>query len=617
MLLQGPRRYPATQVVLLMGMWRIAAAAADGGRRRLVLAASMALLALGLAAPAACASAAVTVSPLNGTPDASPRTQISFLGVPGDQIADVSVVGSSSGRHTGRLEAYDSSPGASFLPSRPFAQGEHVSVSAMVGPAGHRQRVGTTFTVAHPSNHPISSGSPLRLTKAGLEQSFVSAPALRPPVVSVGAASPNATPGDIFLTPTHGYGQTGMMIVNQQGRLVWFQAAPRNDTATNLQVQGYDGQPALTWWQGHVDNELGVGFGTDEIYSDTYTPLASVSAGNGYQADLHEFQLTPQGSAFITAYTLVDVNLSSLGGSADGILQDSVLQEIDVRTGLVMFEWHAYGHVALQDSFTRPSASGRPWDFFHLNSISLDPWGDGNFILSARNTWAAYEINHVSGAVMWRVGGTHPSFKMGPGTGFAWQHDVRWQPDHTLTMFDDGAAPAEHTQSRVIRERIDWKHDTVDLVGRIVHDPPLLAGSQGNDQVLGDGDQFVGWGEAPYFSEYGPSGEVLLDARIPYPGQSYRAYRFPWSATPAAPPSVAMKAAGAGATVYASWNGATEVSSWRVLGGASPGSLAPVASAAASGFETAIPVGGAYAYVAVQAVGGGGQVLGMSAVVRG
>jgi hypothetical protein len=459
------------------------------------------------------------------------------------------------------------------------------------------------------------AGKPLQLSKAGLVQSFVSEPELQPPSLFVSTDSPGATPGDLFFTPTHGYGQSGAMIVNAQGSLVWFHQAPGEDFDADLQVQSYDGQPVLTWWQGYVPQSLGVGFGQDQIYSTAYTPVATVSAGNGYQADLHEMQITPQGSAFITAYSLVDANLSSVGGSSNGILQDAILQEIDIKTGLVMFEWHAYGHVALSDCYSSPSTNaGQPWDFFHMNSVSLDSWGDGNFIISSRNTWAAYEINHLSGAVMWRLGGRHPSFKMGAGTGFAWQHDVRWQPDHTLTIFDDGATPKEHSQSRAIRERINWAHHSVELVGRYVHTPAILTGSQGNNQVLADGDSLVGWGEEPYLTEFSTSGQILFDAHFPSPGQSYRAYRFPWSAQPAAAPSAGVEASSAeAATVYASWNGATDVSEWRVLGGASSTSAtSPIATAPASGFETAIGVSSADAYFAVQALGSGGQVLSTS-----
>ena len=84
-----------------------------------------------------------------------------------------------------------------------------------------------------------------------------------------------------------------------------------------------------------------------------------------------------------------------------------------------MFEWHAYGHVALDDSYNEgPISPSIPWDFFHVNSISLDPSGDGDFLISSRNTWAGYEIDGHTGQILWRLGGKHPSFHMGPGTGY-------------------------------------------------------------------------------------------------------------------------------------------------------------------------------------------------------
>jgi hypothetical protein len=213
---------------------------------------------------------------------------------------------------------------------------------------------------------------------------------------------------------------------------------------------------------------------------------------------------------------------------------------------------------------------------------------------------------------MWRVGGKHSSFKMGSGTGTAWQHDVTWQPDHTLTIFDNGATPKEHSQSRVVHERIDWSHREVTLIGRDARTPALLSGSQGNDQVLPDGNSFVGWGEDPYFTEFSPTGQILFEGHIPSPGQSYRAFRFPWSATSAAPPAVAVTSKGAATTVYASWNGATGVSAWRVLGGASPTTLTPIATAASTGFETTIAVDSPDADFAVAALGTAGEVLGTS-----
>jgi arylsulfotransferase ASST len=578
---------------------------------------TLALLATAVAAGAGAASAsAVTISPLNGTPDASPQTQISFLGAPAGQISQVSVVGSRSGGHSGKLLSYASAAGASFVPTRGFTEGERVTATAVVGPRGHAARVGTTFYIARLVDYPLPAGRTPPPATPVTNQSFVTQPTLQPPTVHVNVSSPAASPGDIFLTVNSGRGQNGAMIVDGSGRLVWFQPAAKGNSVTNLQVSSYEGKPVLAFWQGHID--LGVGFGSDEILGSNYKPVASVHAGNGYFADLHELQITPQGSAYISAYTLVRADLSSVHGSRNGALQDAVVQQIDIKTGLVMFEWHAYGHVALNDSYANdPRDSNRPWDFFHMNSISPDPWGDGNFLISSRNTWAAYEINHQSGAVLYRIGGKKPSFRMGAGTGTAYQHDARWQPDHTITIFDNGAIPKAHSASRAIHETIDWKTRTVSLLSRDVRTPPLLSGSQGDNQVLANGDWFVGWGEDPYFTEFNPAGQPVFDANLPYPAQVYRAFRFAWSATPAAVPAVAVNASVATATtVYASWNGATGVAAWQVLGGATPATLTALGRAPSAGFETAIAVPSVAPVLAVQALGPAGEVLGTSHVIR-
>ncbi len=573
--------------------------------------AAMAVALLGTM-PAAGASQAgtVTISPLQGTEDASPQTQISFLGAPADQIHDLSVVGSSSGAHGGRLRSYASAVGASFLPSQPFVEGERVSVRATVG---HTEEA-SSFRVARIDYYDYTASVRSSQVKPAPGQSFVSAPTLQPPLVSIDYDSPEAAPGDIFMTFAHGAGQSGPMIVNGAGQLVWFTPAPKGMTATDLQVESYEGKSALVWWQGYIPS-LGIGFGTDEIYGSDYRPLAQVNAGNGYKADLHDIQITPKGAAFITSNTLVHTDLASGGGPREGVLIDSVLQEIDIKTGLVMFEWHAYGHVALSESYSDSHVSStQPWDWFHLNSISLGP--DGNVLISSRNTSALYDVSLASGRVLWRIGGKNSTFKMGAGTGMAYQHDARWQPDHTITVFDDGAVPKKHSQSRAIRLAIDWTHLAVHLVGRDVRTPPLLTGSQGNDQILPNGDSFVGWGEVPYFTEFSPTGQIVFEGRMPYPAQSYRAFKFPWNATPSGPPAIAVRANGAGAeTVYASWNGATEVNSWRVLAGPDAKHLALVASAPRSGFETAIPLPTGDTHFAVQALDAQGHLLGTSPIV--
>ena len=95
---------------------------------------------------------------------------------------------------------------------------------------------------------------------------------------------------------------------------------------------------------------------------------------------------------------------------------------------------------------------GNPFDYFHLNSI--EPDHDGNLLISSRNTWAVYKVNHGTGAIIWTLGGKDSSFKLGRGASFAFQHDVRVRAygDQFLTMFDDGAGPPYvHSQSRALK----------------------------------------------------------------------------------------------------------------------------------------------------------------------
>lgn len=568
-----------------------------------------------LAATAASSPAKITISPLPGTLDAMPSTQISFLGVPASELHDITVVGSSSGAHAGRFKSYETETGASFLPVRGFEEGERVTVTAVVVAGGRRARVGTSFSIARPYALPSESPRVQPAGGTGEVQGFHSRHDLTPPAVDVTVPAANQALGDIFLTPNSGPGQDGPMILEPDGGLVWFKPLPAGNEAANLRVQQYEGHPVLTWWEGQFIE--GHGRGDDHIYNTSYAPVATVHAGNGLWADLHEFDLTPQGAALITAYEPIHWDLSPVGGPRDGLLDDCVVQEIDVRTGLVMFEWHALGHVSVGDSYASlPHLSSTVYDFFHLNSIQPQP--DGNLLIDARNTWAAYMISARTGGMLWRLGGRHSSFALGPGVRFAWQHDAELLPEGNLSIFDDEAGPAEGTQSRAIIVGLDSTTHRATLVHQLTHPGArILTQSQGNAQALPGDEELVGWGEIGYVSQFSPAGALTFDMRLPRYDGSYRAYRMPWSATPAHVPSV-VAAAGVGAgisastVVYASWNGATAVTGWRVFAGRSPTALTAIGEFPRAGFETEMVVPGTLHYLAVQALGSAGQVLGSS-----
>jgi hypothetical protein len=568
---------------------------------------------------AALAGSRVTVSPGPETRDASPTTQISLLGVPADELSDVTVTGSHTGIHSGRLLAYSQGDGASFLPARAFAAGELVSVHADLASGAQAIPFSWSFIVAA---HDTAGAAPSALPPHNPRdyQSFRSRPDLKPPTVTVTAHSPAAAPGDLFLAPYSGPGQYGPMILDENGALLWFEPLPSGARAADFRVQQYEGQPVLTWWQDPLVADGGRTAG-DVIANSSYQDIAIVRAGNGYQSDLHEFQITPQGTALITIYNAIDCNLASIGGPRNAAVADSLVQEIDLKTGLVMFEWHSLDHVTLAESQASATQASRPtpFDFFHVNSIDLEQ--DGDLLVDARNTWAAYDVDPQTGQVRWQLGGKHSSFAMGPGTSIAWQHDARQQPDGAITFFDNGATPRVHPQSRAIEVSLDTQHMVATLVRLDQHPTPLVAGSQGNVQALANGDWMVGWGQAAYLSEFSPAGMLLFDAHLPGAYESYRTYRLPWTGRPAGPPALAYvpsPSAHGGAVVYTSWNGASEVASWRVLAGSSPVTLTPVSTAAKRGFETAIslPATVAGPYVAVQALDGSGAVIGVSPAAK-
>jgi hypothetical protein len=304
-------------------------------------------------------------------------------------------------------------------------------------------------------------------------------------------------------------------------------------------------------------------------------------------------------------------------GSQKAIVFDSVVQEIDIKTGLLLFEWDSLDHVPLKDSYQAlPVDPGHPWDYFHVNSIQRDT--DGSLIISARNTWAAYKIDEHTGRMIWTLGGKHSSFKLPREANFAFQHDVRVRSrdDEIVTVFDDGAGPpVVHHESRALTLKLN-KHDgTVNVLRVDSHDPPLIAWYEGSVQQLRGGGYFLGWGSIPFFSEVDRDGNIVLDGRFVSGNSSYRAYRFPWKGRPATAPSVAGVASGDSTRVYASWNGATDVARWQVLAGDNPNALHALGTGKRYGFETQLTIPAA-AYVAVRALDASGHVMATSSTVR-
>jgi hypothetical protein len=334
-------------------------------------------------------------------------------------------------------------------------------------------------------------------------------------------------------------------------------------------------------------------------------------------ADLHEFTLTPRGTALITAYYPVWWDASSVHAAKHQVVMDSVVQEIDVKTGLLLFQWDSLDHVPLSDTYTAvPTQSSAPLDHFHVNSVDED--GDGDLLISGRNTSTVYEVDRETARVIWRLGGKRSSFKIAPGTSFGFQHDarVRSDGDRVITLFDNGGGPPRLNQySRGLALRLDLEHMTATRVAELGQVIPSPADFEGNHERLPGGGAFVGWGQQPYFTEFDSDGQVVLEGRFVDATPNYRAYLQAWSGSPATAPAITTARAGERTTVYASWNGATGIASWRVLAGSSPSALKPAATSPTRGFETAIETA-REGYVAVQALDASGAVLATSPTLR-
>ncbi|GAB3451296.1 arylsulfotransferase family protein [Actinophytocola sediminis] len=437
---------------------------------------------------------------------------------------------------------------------------------------------------------------------------LVSRPDLEPPRVSVHTAVAGLDPGYVFLMTRFGEREPGetqayAMVVDRAGELVWTRRFEDDGTFPNdLEVQTYLGEPVLTYWRGSSP-ERGWGNGEYVLLDSSYREIATVRAGNGYQADFHDLVITDRGTAYLLAYPTVRGNPA---------VREGVLQEVDIATGRVLFEWHSIDHIGLEESVAAaPDKRGEAFDYFHANSVDEAP--DGDLLVSARHTSALYRIDRETGEVVWRMGGTHSDFTLGPGVEFHWQHDARWQPDGRISLLDNASnLDSTGPPSRALTLAVDESAETVRVVAAHANPDGVTSGSQANHQLLPTGTSLVGWGSRPAFTAFADSGAVLLHASLPADTFSYRALLADWTATPAEPPMAAVRES----TVYASWNGATEVSRWRVLSGQRPDRLTPARARPRSGFETALDLPPGAAYVAVEAMDRDGQPMRRSAVSR-
>lgn len=595
------------------------------GKRFLAVVLSLtAVASFGLLAGSASASKAkpISVFPVPGTPVASDGTTFSFRGLKPKNLGKVRVVGGKTGRVGLRRLRHSDGRGVSVIPKKKFQPGETVRVFTSKGikranNGDFSVRIGRFYGNEVGTN----PGDPYPVPTDGLN----SRPDLKPPVLDVLVNDSDKTaPGMYFSAPR----SDGLTIFNRNGKVRWHQPTGAGKfpgrNVVDFRTQTYRGKPVLTYYKGSPTTQGFSQVGQFEILNNRYNPIKRFTTGNGYKPDIHEFRMTDRDTALVLAYRGVLWDMTSVGGPREGKVMDGIIQEIDVATGAVLFEWHALGNVSLKSSEKVIPDDGSVWDYFHVNAAAPD--GD-SILVNARAQSTVYRIDRKTGRVKWRLrgDGIKPktnSFQMGPGTSFGYQHDAVRLPNGDISLCDNGVAnnygPTVNAVSSglVLRLRTVNGVRRASLVSRFLHPAGEASISQCGMQRQPNGNFVVGWGSDKQFTEYTAEGEVVFDAT--FNGStvsSYRAYKDQWAGFPQNRPAIYSQADGDGATVWASWNGSTQVSSWRVLTGDSADDLRQVASSNWLDLETEIEVPSVDAKVRVVAYDRDGRKLKESALV--
>ena len=392
------------------------------------------------------------------------------------------------------------------------------------------------------------------------------------------------------------------------------------NSTNDLKVQRIEDKHCLTFWQGK--SVLGHGYGELSILNSSYERMVldtlrdqanwsippNITSNVTGMMDFHEQHITARGTVLVTAYNSSAADLSGMGGPVHGFILDSLIYEINLSTGEVVFIWSALEHISVDssrlpiESYQGDGSPSLPWDFFHINSIQ--DLGTTGLLISARHTWSVYLLSRETGSIVWQLSGEGSNGDFGPlpeEGRFRWQHDAQAHnvTDHSIeiSMFDNHNMHDETgiTSSRGLLLAVALPPDKRNppRVLRSVSADSQFSENQGSyDAALSNGNQLIGYGPVPILREHSSAkqgSELLWEARFGHDNhaQSYRVFKSEWHATPRLwNPSLAIEEGAEIVTAYVSWNGATDIDSWEVLAGEDKLDLKSVAQVSKQGFET-------------------------------
>ena len=522
------------------------------------------------------------------------------------------VVGTKSGPHTGTVVLADDGATVIFRPTFPFAWGEQVDITfhETLRTIEGNQVAGQSFSFSTRKRdasgadlyfiaEAIPDGVADQAPSLALDRTASSVRLTLPPdfpLITATVTNTTTTGEYYFLAPFNPATNTGgyLVIMDSAGEPVYYQpvtAALDFKRQSNGNLTYFDFQDGLFY----------------EIDS-TYSIVNEYSAGNGYPTDGHELLLLENGHALLMIYDSQPVDMSEVveGGQPDATVIGLILQEIDTQDNVV-FEWRSWDHFFITD--TQVSLTTPVIDYVHGNAIEVDD--DGNWLVSSRHLSEITKIDRQTGDVMWRLGGNRNEFTFTnePAPYFDFQHDVRRLPSGNLSIFDNRTNQMP-SFSRAIEFSLDENVLTATRVSELRTTPDTYSFAMGNAQRLPDGGTVIGWGTAGRVTELDTSGTPVFDLSLAL--WNYRAFRMPWVGHPTWTPTLVVQEENGKHRLAYSWNGATEIASYRVYGGSAPHPATLIDSPDKLGFETQTivdhPSGGCYFY-SVTPIDNSGNVM--------
>jgi len=451
----------------------------------------------------------------------------------------ITVEGSESGVHSGKLILSDDKRTIVFNPEHSFTFSEQVTVSMQSG----IKTIQGLWLPSYSFSFNIIAQDAQFVDQSNYDENVPSkySPAQYLPIPPITIDSVNnPSPGYIFMAtwdrnaPQHIYANY-LFILDNYGNII--DSVRVNGAPFDFKIQP---NGLLSYGLGDYSGIVpGANSNlTHFVLDSTLAVVDSFQMKNGYLTDFHDFILLPNGHGLLMSYTTIiyDMSLIVQGGRPDAQLVINIFQEQDADKNVV-FEWRDIDYIPITNTdldLTAPRINPST-----LNAYDLD--NDGNLLLSFRNHSDVMKISRETGEIIWKWGGLNNEFTFfneHPENApyyFARQHNIRRLSNGNVSIFDNGEFHSPW-YSRAAEYQLDEVNKTATLVSEYRYSPGnISAQAAGNATPLDNGGWFVGYGILFPTSqvkrnivEVHVDGSIAFELSLPQNVIAYRVSKQPW-----------------------------------------------------------------------------------------